>query len=70
MLRATLLRQYDLNDDAIIALLKADSLAKIDKNYFMLARANGFLSTIYRETGIHSVGKTFLSKAENASRKI
>jgi len=42
MIRHTLLHQYDLNDDAIIALLKADSLTKIDNNYFMLARANGF----------------------------
>ncbi|MCV9931141.1 helix-turn-helix domain-containing protein [Flavobacterium sp. LS1R47] len=70
MLRATVLRQYDINNEAIRSLMKADSLATIDKNYAMLSRINGFLSTLHREIGIPSLGKTFLEKALNSSKKI
>lgn len=70
MLRAKLLRQYDINNEAIRSLMKADSLAKIDKNYIMRARINGFLSTLYREIGVPSVGSTFLKQALNSSKKI
>jgi AraC-like DNA-binding protein len=70
MLRATVLRQYDINNEAIRSLMKADSLATIDKNYAMLSRINGFLSTLHREIGVPSLGKTFLEKALNSSKKI
>lgn len=70
ILKATLLRQYNLNEDAITVLLKADSIAVLDNDFFMIARINGFLSTIYRETGVFSVGSTFLKKAINASSNI
>ena len=70
MLRATLLRQNGMRNDAIEALKRADSLAVIDKNYNLQARINGFLSTIYREYEIYSIGKIYLQKAIAASVKI
>jgi len=70
MLRATLLRQYGIRNEAVAALKRADSLAVIDKNYTMQARINGFLSTLYREFEIYSIGKTYLQKAVRISRKI
>lgn len=70
MLKATVLRQYDINNEAIRSLMKADSLAMIEHDYSMLSRINGFLSTLHREIGIPSVGKTFLEKALNSSKKI
>lgn len=70
MLRATLLRQNGMRNDAITALKRADSLALIDKNYNLQARINGFLSTIYREYEIYSIGKIYLQKAIAASVRI
>lgn len=70
MLRATLLRQYGMRNEAVAALNRADSLAVRDKNYTLQARANGFLSTIYREYEIYSLGKVYLEKAIAASEKI
>ncbi|OIV40055.1 helix-turn-helix domain-containing protein [Flavobacterium johnsoniae] len=70
MLRAKLLRQYDINKEAIHSLVKADSLAKIDKNHAMRARINGFLSTLYREIGVPSIGSSYLKQAVNSSKKI
>lgn len=70
MLRATLLRQHGMRNEAVAALKRADSLAVIDKNYNLQARINGFLSTIYREYEIYSLGKIYLQKAITASEKI
>ncbi len=70
MLRATLLRQHGMRNEAVEALKRADSLAVIDKNYTLQARINGFLSTIYREYEIYSLGKVYLQKAIAISRKI
>lgn len=70
LLKATVLRQYGLRNEAITALKRADSLVVIDKNYSMQARINGFLSTIYRENEIYSIGKIHLQKAATVSRKI
>nr|WP_294783049.1 helix-turn-helix domain-containing protein [uncultured Flavobacterium sp.] len=70
MLRATLLRQHGMRNEAVTALKRADSLAVIDKNYNLQARINGFLSTIYREYDIYSLGKVYLQKAIAASEKI
>lgn len=70
MLRATLLRQYGIRNEAVAALKRADSLAVIDNNYNMQARINGFLSTLYREFEIYSLGKIHLQKAVNISKKI
>ena len=70
MLKATLLRQYGLRNDAIATLKRADSLGMLDRNYTMQARINGFLSTLYRENEIYSIGKTHLQKAVAISRKI
>lgn len=70
MLKATLLRQYGLRNDAIATLKRADSIGMIDGNPTMQARINGFLSTLYRENEIYSIGKTHLQKAVAVSRKI
>jgi len=70
MLRATLLRQYGLRNEAVSALKQADSIAKADLNYTQLARINGFLSTLHREYEIYSLGKMYLNKAVQASKKI
>lgn len=70
LLRATLLRQYGMRNEAVEALKRADSLAVRDKNYNQQARINGFLSTIYREYEIYSLGKVYLEKAIKASEKI
>jgi len=70
MLRATLLRQYGIRNEAVAALKRADSLAVIDKNCNMQARINGFLSTLYREFEIYSLGKIHLQKAVDISKKI
>lgn len=70
MLRATLLRQNGMRNEAVTALKRADSLAVLDKNYNLQARINGFLSTIYREYEIYSVGKVYLQKAIAVSKKI
>ncbi|WP_289661192.1 helix-turn-helix domain-containing protein [Flavobacterium panacagri] len=70
MLRATLLRQHGMRNEAVEALKRADSLAVIDKNYNFQARINGFLSTIYREYEIYSVGKVYLQNAIAVSKKI
>lgn len=70
MLKATLLRQYGLRNEAVLVLKKADSLAAADRNYFQQARINGFLSTLHRENEIFSIGKIYLNKAVQASKKI
>ena len=70
MLRATLLRQYGLRNEAISSLKRADSIVTIDKNYNLQARINGFLSTLYRENEIYSLGKIHLQKALAVSKKI
>ena len=70
MLRANLLRQHGMRNEAVRALKRADSLAVIDKDYNLQARINGFLSTIYREYEIYSLGKVYLEKAIAVSKKI
>lgn len=70
MLKATLLRQYGLRNEAISSLKRADSLADITKDYNLLARINGFLSTLYRENEIYSLGTIHLQKAVAVSQKI
>ena len=70
MLRATLLRQHGMRNEAVTALKRADSLAVLDKNYNLQARINGFLSTIYREYEIYSLGKVYLQRAIAVSKKI
>lgn len=70
MLRATLLRQYGLRNEAISALKRADSLSSTDKNYNLQARINGFMSTIYREYEIYNLGQSHLKKAVAISKKI
>src|SRR6218665_3726124 len=70
MLRATLLRQHGIRNEAVTALKRADSLAVIDKSFTLQARVNGFLSTIYREYEIYSLGKVHLQKAIAVSKKI
>jgi AraC-like DNA-binding protein len=70
MLKATLLRQYGIRNEAISALKRADSLAVTGTNYNLQARINGFLSTLYRENEIYSLGKIHLQKAVTVSKKI
>lgn len=70
MLKASILRQYGLKNEAIEVIKKANNIASNNKNYSYLARLNGLLSTIYRETGITWAGKKALEKAINASKEI
>lgn len=70
ILKATLLRQYGIRKEAASALVYADSLAKLDHDYTFQARINGFLSTLYRENEIPSIGKVYLQKALDVSKKI
>ncbi len=70
MLKATLLRQYGIRKEAASALVHADSLAQLDDDYTFQARINGFLSTLYRENEIPSIGKIYLQKAVDVSKKI
>ena len=70
MLKATLLRQYGLRKEAVSSLKRADSIAARADNYTMQARINGFLSTLYRENNIYSLGSIHLQRAVKASRKI
>ncbi|WP_236025447.1 AraC family transcriptional regulator [Flavobacterium geliluteum] len=70
MLKATLLRQYGIRSEAIAALKQANNFAVIDENYTFQARINGFMSTLYRENEIYSIGKIYLQKALTASKKI
>jgi len=70
MLKATLLRQYGIRNEAISALELADSLATVENDYNMQARINGFLSTLYRENEIPRIGKIHLQKALYTSKKI
>lgn len=70
MLKATLLRQYGIRKEAASALVRADSLARLDDDYTFQARINGFLSTLYRENEVPSIGKIYLQKAVDVSKKI
>ncbi|MGG5507144.1 MULTISPECIES: helix-turn-helix domain-containing protein [unclassified Myroides] len=70
LLKASLLRQYGVRDQAIATLKKADSLATNTKNATLQARIQGSLSTLYRENGIESLGKIALNKAKNWSKQI
>lgn len=69
-LKAHILYQYGLHDETIATLKQIDSLAKMDKNYSVQARAYGFLSTIYRENEVYNLGKIYLQKAVDLSKKI
>lgn len=68
LLKASLLRQYGVRDQAIATLKKADSLAANTKNATLQARIQGSLSTLYRENGIESLGKLALVKAKHWSK--
>lgn len=70
ILRASLLRQYGVRNEAISTLKYADSLALVGKFYNLEARVQGALSTLYRENGIESLGKMALVKAKYWSSHI
>ncbi|MBZ4034253.1 tetratricopeptide repeat protein [Flavobacterium sp. 17A] len=70
MLRAHILYQYGVHNEAISSLKKADSLATIDKNYHAQAKIYGFLASIYRENETYNLGRTYLDKAVSISKKI
>ncbi|NKI28450.1 hypothetical protein HCG49_18015 [Arenibacter sp. 6A1] len=67
LLRAWILRQHGLKNEAIKLIRQADG---IYTNNFCIASLNGFLSTLYRENGITWLGKRALNKAIEASKKI
>ncbi|OXA84098.1 AraC family transcriptional regulator [Flavobacterium hercynium] len=69
-LKAHILYQYGIHDETITTLKQLDSLATIGKNYSVQARVYGFLSTVYRENEIYNLGKIYLNKAVEASKKI
>lgn len=68
LLKASLLRQYGVRDQAILTLKKADSLAASGRYVNLQARIQGALSTLYRENGIESLGKLSLVKAKHWSK--
>lgn len=70
MLKAHLLYQYGINNEAINALKQADSLALLDKDYALQAKIYGFMASLYRESEINDIGKTYLKKAVTISKKI
>ncbi|MFD2940105.1 tetratricopeptide repeat protein [Flavobacterium notoginsengisoli] len=70
MLKAHILYQYGIHNEAINALQDADSLALISKDYAVQAKIYGFMASLYRESEIYHIGKTFLNKAVAVSRKI
>ncbi|WP_413513972.1 helix-turn-helix domain-containing protein [Myroides odoratus] len=70
LLKASLLRQYGVRDKAIATLKVADSLASIEKYSGLQARIQGALSTLYRESGIESLGRLALVKANYWSQSI
>ncbi|MCV2485183.1 tetratricopeptide repeat protein [Flavobacterium sp. SH_e] len=70
MLRAHILYQYGVHNEAIATLKQADSLATVDKNYAAQAKIYGFLASIYRENEIYNLGRIYLNKAVNVSKKI
>lgn len=70
MLRAQILYQYGVHKEAISALKQADSLASIDKDYVAQSKVYGFLASLYRENEIYNLGKIYLKKAVEISKKI
>lgn len=70
LLRASILRQHGLKNEAIKVVVKAENIASKSGEHFCIARSNGLLSTLYRESGINWSGKRALNKAIEASRKI
>ncbi|MBZ4035432.1 helix-turn-helix domain-containing protein [Flavobacterium sp. 17A] len=70
MLKAHILYQYGLNNEAITALKEAEKFALIDKDYAVQSKIYGFLASLYRESEIFHVGKTYLNKAVLISKKI
>lgn len=70
MLKAQILYQYGLHNEAISTLKQADSLASIDKNYVVQAKVYGFMASLYRENEIYNLGKIYLNKAVVVSKKI
>jgi AraC-like DNA-binding protein len=70
MLKAQILYQYGVHKEAISALKQADSLAAIDKDYVAQSKVYGFLASLYRENEIYNLGKIYLKKAVEISKKI
>lgn len=70
MLQAQILYQYGIHKEAISALKQADSLASIDKDYVAQTKVYGFLASIHRENEIYNLGKIYLQKAVEISKKI
>ncbi|WET03023.1 helix-turn-helix domain-containing protein [Flavobacterium sp. YJ01] len=70
MLKAHILYQYGLNNEAIAALKEAEEFALIDKDFVVQSKIYGFMASLYRESEIFHVGKTYLNKAVLISRKI
>ncbi len=70
MLKAQILYQYGVHKEAIFALKQADSLASLDKDYVAQSKVYGFLASLYRENEIYNLGKIYLQKAIEVSKKI
>ncbi len=70
MLKAHILYQYGINNEAINALKQADSLAVIGKDFAVMAKIYGFMASLYRESEIYDTGKIYLNKAVATSKKI
>lgn len=70
MLKAHILYQYGLNNQAIIALKEAENFALAEKDFVVQSKIYGFLASLYRESEIFHTGKTYLNKAVLISRRI
>ncbi|MBB4802638.1 AraC-like DNA-binding protein [Flavobacterium nitrogenifigens] len=70
MLKAHILYQYGLNNQAIIALKEAENFALAEKDFVVQSKIYGFLASLYRESEIFHAGKTYLNKAVLISRRI
>lgn len=70
LLKASILRQNGLRVQSIKVIEEADDLATANRDYTYIARINGQLSTLYRESGITSSGKKALKKAIKAGKRV
>lgn len=70
ILKAQILYQYGIHNEAINALKEAEKIALLEANYATQAKIYGFMASLYRENEIYHIGKTYLNKAVAVSKKI
>jgi AraC-like DNA-binding protein len=70
ILKAAFLMHCGLNDEAQIIFFEAEELAQKNKNYQALTSIYGYISSIYRESGLYASSLKYLEKASQSSGKI